>query len=58
MQSGDSSFNAAPNVTRSFNVLSAAQFAQGVIDSISGMKTVSPDVAVALTLRVRPIGFV
>lgn len=37
MQDGNDSFNPAPSVLQSFNVLSPAQFAQGVIDAISGM---------------------
>ncbi len=36
-QGGNGSFNPAPNVSQSFNVLSPAQFAQGVIDATSGM---------------------
>ncbi|HEV2032827.1 MAG TPA: ice-binding family protein [Candidatus Dormibacteraeota bacterium] len=36
-QGGNLSFNAAPNVSQSFNVLSSAQFAQGVIATTSGM---------------------
>jgi hypothetical protein len=36
-QAGNDSFNAAPSVSQSFNVLSPAQFAQGVIDAISRM---------------------
>jgi len=36
-QDGNASFNPAPSVSQSFNVLSQAQFAQGVIDAISGM---------------------
>lgn len=37
MQDGNDSFNPATSVSRSFNVLSPAQFAQMVIDAISGM---------------------
>jgi hypothetical protein len=37
MQDGNDSFNPAPSVSQSFNVLSSAQFAQSVIDAISGM---------------------
>jgi hypothetical protein len=37
MQDGNDSFNPAPSLSQSFNVLSPAQFAQGVIDAISGM---------------------
>ena len=36
-QGGNVSFNPAPDVSQSFNVLSPAQFAQGVINTISGM---------------------
>ncbi|GAC1646659.1 MAG: hypothetical protein NVS9B11_18740 [Candidatus Dormibacteraceae bacterium] len=36
-QPGNSDFNAAPNVFQSCNVLSPAQFAQGVIAAISAM---------------------
>jgi hypothetical protein len=36
-QAGDDSFDAAPNVSQSFDVLSLAQFAQGVVDATSGM---------------------
>ncbi len=36
-QSGNDSFNAAPNVSQSFKVVSPPQFAQGVIDAMSGM---------------------
>ncbi len=36
-QLGDATFSPAPNVSRSFKVLAPAQFAQGVIDAISGM---------------------
>jgi hypothetical protein len=34
-QAGNISFNAAPNVSRSFEVVSPAQFAEGVINTIS-----------------------
>jgi hypothetical protein len=37
MQDGDDIFNPAPSVSQSFHVLSPAQFAQSVIDAISGM---------------------
>jgi Ice-binding-like len=40
-QAGNASFNAAPNVSRSFHVLSAAQFAQSVIDATSAMGLMS-----------------
>jgi hypothetical protein len=36
-QGGSDTFNGAPSVARSFNVLSPAQFAQSVDDAISGM---------------------
>jgi hypothetical protein len=36
-QGGNASFNAAPTVSQSFNVLSPAQFAEGVINAISGI---------------------
>jgi len=36
-QAGNGSFNPAPNVSQSFDVLSPAQFAQGVIDATSAM---------------------
>jgi hypothetical protein len=36
-QGGNDSFNPAPDVSQSFNVLSPAQFAQGVIDALSEM---------------------
>lgn len=36
-QGGNNSFNAAPNVSQSFNVLSPAQFAQRFIDAIATM---------------------
>jgi hypothetical protein len=36
-QSGNDSYNAAPNVSQPFKVLSPPQFAQSVIDAISGM---------------------
>lgn len=37
MQDGNDSFNAAPSVSRSFNVLSPAQFAGSVVAAISAM---------------------
>lgn len=37
MQEGNETFNPAPSVSQSFNVLSPAQFAQSVFDAISGM---------------------
>jgi hypothetical protein len=37
MQDGNDSFNPAPSVSQSLKVLSPAQFAQSVIDAISGM---------------------
>jgi Ice-binding-like len=40
-QAGNDSFNAASNVSQSFDVLSPAQFAQGVIDATSGMGLMS-----------------
>ncbi len=36
-QVGNDVFNSAPSVSQSFDVLSTAQFAKGVIDAISGM---------------------
>ncbi len=36
-QAGNGTFNAAPKISRSFKVLSPAQFAQGMIAAISGM---------------------
>ena len=36
-QAGNNSFNAAPNVSQTFKVLSPAQFARRVIDAIAGM---------------------
>ncbi|HEV2217375.1 MAG TPA: hypothetical protein VGV88_07355 [Candidatus Dormibacteraeota bacterium] len=36
-QDGNDSFNPAPSLSRSFNVVSPAQFAQSVIDAIFGM---------------------
>ena len=51
-QAGDDSFDAAPNVSQSFDVLSTAQFAQSVVDAISGMG-LEPGAANSLSSKLR-----
>jgi Ice-binding-like len=49
-QAGNDTFNPAPNVSQSFDVLSPSQFAQSVIDATSGMGLM-PGTATSLTSK-------
>jgi hypothetical protein len=51
-QAGNDTFNAAPGVSRSFNVLSRVQFAQGIIDAVSAMG-LPPGASTSLTSKLQ-----